>query len=97
MIRERVADDVYVFTSEIYANVNAGAIVGPDWSIVIDTLAYPEETQEIKDFIELVESSLKRIKERLTKIEDTEAENLTPCPKCGATLYCTKGCFDKAC
>jgi glyoxylase-like metal-dependent hydrolase (beta-lactamase superfamily II) len=53
MIRERVADDVYVFTSEIYANVNAGAIVGPDWSIVIDTLAYPEETQEIKEFIEV--------------------------------------------
>lgn len=53
MIRERVADDVYVFTSEIYANVNAGAIVGPDWSIVIDTLAYPEETQEIKEFIEI--------------------------------------------
>lgn len=53
MIRERVADDVYVFTSEIYANVNAGAIVGPDWSIVIDTLAYPEETQEIREFIEV--------------------------------------------
>lgn len=53
MIRERVADDVYVFTSEIYANVNAGAIVGPDWSIVIDTLAYPEETQEIREFIEI--------------------------------------------
>jgi cyclase len=52
MIRERVADDVYVFTSEIYANVNAGAIVGTDWSIVIDTLAYPEESQEIKDFVE---------------------------------------------
>lgn len=52
MIRERVADDVYIFTSEIYANVNAGAIVGPDWTIMIDTLAYPEETQEIQDFIE---------------------------------------------
>jgi glyoxylase-like metal-dependent hydrolase (beta-lactamase superfamily II) len=53
MIRERVAEDVYVFTSEIYANVNAGAIVGPEWSIVIDTLAYPDETQEIKEFIEV--------------------------------------------
>jgi glyoxylase-like metal-dependent hydrolase (beta-lactamase superfamily II) len=52
MIRERVADDVYIFTSEIYANVNAGAIVGPEWSVVIDTLAYPDETQEIQDFIE---------------------------------------------
>ena len=52
MIRERVADDVYVFTSEMYARVNAGAIVGPDWAIVIDTLAYPEETKEIREFIE---------------------------------------------
>jgi len=33
MIRERVAEDVYVFTSQLYAQVNAGAIVGQDWSI----------------------------------------------------------------
>jgi glyoxylase-like metal-dependent hydrolase (beta-lactamase superfamily II) len=52
MIRERVAEDVYVFTSQLYAQVNAGAIVGHDWSILIDTLAYPEETVEIRDFIE---------------------------------------------
>lgn len=52
MIRERVADNVYVFTSELYAQVNAGAVVGPDFSVVIDTLAYPEETQEIREFVE---------------------------------------------
>ena len=52
MIRERVAEDVYVFTSEIYAQVNAGAVIGPDWSILIDTLAYPDETREIRDFLE---------------------------------------------
>jgi cyclase len=52
LIRERVAEDVYVFTSEVYARVNAGAIVGPEWAVVIDTLAYPEESQEIQDFIE---------------------------------------------
>jgi len=52
MIRERVAEDVYVFTSQLYAQVNAGAIVGQDWSILIDTLAYPEETREIRDFLE---------------------------------------------
>lgn len=52
MVRERVSDNVYVFTSELYAQVNAGAIVGPDWSVVIDTLAYPEETNEIRDFLE---------------------------------------------
>lgn len=52
MIRERVAEDVYVFTSELYAQVNAGAVVGPEWSVLIDTLAYPEETLEIKEFLE---------------------------------------------
>ena len=52
MIRERVAQDVYIFTSEAYARVNAGAIVGPEWTVLIDTLPYPEETLEIKDFIQ---------------------------------------------
>ncbi|TFH34536.1 MAG: MBL fold metallo-hydrolase [Anaerolineales bacterium] len=52
MIRERVAEDVYVFTSELYAQVNAGAVVGPEWSVLIDTLAYPEETLEIREFLE---------------------------------------------
>jgi cyclase len=52
MVQERVAENVYLFTSDLYAQVNAGAVVGPDWSILIDTLAYPEETLEIKDFLE---------------------------------------------
>jgi glyoxylase-like metal-dependent hydrolase (beta-lactamase superfamily II) len=51
MVRERVAEDVYVFTSELYAQVNAGAVVGPEWSVLIDTLAFPEETLEIRDFL----------------------------------------------
>jgi cyclase len=52
MIHERVAENVYVFTSELYAKVNAGAIVGPEWTVVVDTLAYPEESREISEFIE---------------------------------------------
>ncbi|MGD8553095.1 MAG: MBL fold metallo-hydrolase [Anaerolineales bacterium] len=51
MVRERVAEDVYVFTSDLYAQVNAGAVVGPEWSVLIDTLAFPEETLEIRDFL----------------------------------------------
>ncbi len=50
MIRERVSENVYVFTSEVYAQVNAGAIVGPEYTVLIDTLAYPDEVQEIKRF-----------------------------------------------
>lgn len=52
MIAERVADNVYVFTSEVYAQVNAGAVIGTEWSVLIDTLALPHETREIKVFIE---------------------------------------------
>ncbi len=52
MQRERVADDIYVFTSELYAQVTAGAIVTSEGAILIDTLAYPEETSQIKNFLE---------------------------------------------
>jgi len=50
--RERVADNVYSFQSEVYAQVNAGAVIGPNWAVVIDTLALPKETLAIRDFIE---------------------------------------------
>ena len=50
--RERVAENVYSFQSDVYAQVNAGAVVGPNWAIVIDTLALPGETLEIRQFIE---------------------------------------------
>jgi cyclase len=52
MVRERVAENVYLFTSELYAQVNAGAVIGTEWSVLIDTLAYPEEAKEIRDFLE---------------------------------------------
>jgi cyclase len=52
MQRERVADNVYYFQSEVYAQVTAGAVIGPNWAMVIDTLAIPEETLQIRDFIE---------------------------------------------
>ena len=50
--RERVSDNVYSFQSEVYALVTAGAIVGPNWAVVIDTLPTPDETLDIRDFIE---------------------------------------------
>lgn len=50
--RERVADDVYTFQSDVYAQVNAGAIIGQEWAVVIDTLAFPDETLAIRQFIE---------------------------------------------
>ncbi|MGH7752472.1 MAG: MBL fold metallo-hydrolase, partial [Gemmatimonadales bacterium] len=49
---ERIAESVYLFTSEEYAQVNAGAVIGPEWSVLIDTLASPQETRQIREFVE---------------------------------------------
>lgn len=50
--RERIAENVYSFQSDIYAQVMAGAVIGTEWAVVIDTLALPDETRAIRDFIE---------------------------------------------
>ena len=52
MVRERIADDIYVFMSRRYAQVTAGAILTKEGVILIDTLFYPEESQAIKEFLE---------------------------------------------
>ena len=52
MHRERVSDNVYWFQSEVYAQVTAGAITGPNWAVVIDTLALPDEAVEMRSYIE---------------------------------------------
>lgn len=51
MQRERVSENVYWFQSEIYAQVTAGVITGPQWAVVIDTLAMPEETLAMHAYI----------------------------------------------
>lgn len=52
MHRERVSENVFWFQSEVYAQVTAGVIAGPQWAVVIDTLATPEETLSIREFVE---------------------------------------------
>ncbi len=52
MQRERVSENVYWFQSEIYAQVTAGAVIGPQWAVIIDTLARPDETLAMRAFIE---------------------------------------------
>lgn len=52
MHRERVSENVYWFQSEVYAQVTAGAVTGPSWAVMIDTLALPEEALEMRAFIE---------------------------------------------
>jgi glyoxylase-like metal-dependent hydrolase (beta-lactamase superfamily II) len=51
MRKERVTDNVYVFTSEAYAQVTAGAIVTSEGTVVVDTLPFPRETREMIDFL----------------------------------------------
>ena len=50
--RERIADNVYSFQSEVYAQVTAGVVIGPNWAVLIDTLATPEGSLTIRDFVE---------------------------------------------
>jgi cyclase len=52
MQHERIAENVYFFQSSLYAQVTAGVISGPDMAVVIDTLALPEETRQLRTFID---------------------------------------------
>ena len=54
IIRTRVADDTWVFTSELYLEVNAGLVVTSEGGILIDTLAFPSETRQIIEFAERI-------------------------------------------
>ena len=50
MLRERVSNNIYVFTSALYAQVTAGLIVTPEGSILVDSLPFPVEAREIATF-----------------------------------------------
>lgn len=54
MLRERVSNDIYVFTSEVYAQVTAGAVVTDAGTILVDTLPFPTESREMATFISRV-------------------------------------------
>jgi cyclase len=50
MLRERVTEDVYVFISDLYAEVGATVIVTAEGAVVVDTAPFPQETRQIRDF-----------------------------------------------
>jgi len=50
MLRERVTENVYVFISDLYAEVAATVVVTPEGAVVIDTLPFPQETRRVRDF-----------------------------------------------
>jgi len=51
MLQERVSDNIYVFTSDLYAQVTAGAIVTRGGAILVDSLPFPAETRDMAAFI----------------------------------------------
>ncbi len=52
MLRELVSNNVFVFTSELYAQVTAGAVITSSGAILIDTLAFPAETRQILQYVQ---------------------------------------------
>jgi glyoxylase-like metal-dependent hydrolase (beta-lactamase superfamily II) len=51
MQRERVAEEIYCFTSDLYLQATASAIVTPEGVVIIDTMPFPEETREMLRFL----------------------------------------------
>jgi glyoxylase-like metal-dependent hydrolase (beta-lactamase superfamily II) len=51
VLRERVSEDIYIFTSDLYAQVTAGAIVTPAGAVVVDTLPFPAEARQMAAFV----------------------------------------------
>ena len=60
MRRDRVAEDIYTFTSDLYARVTAGVILTSEGTVVIDTLPFPQETRQILTFVKEHRQSLVR-------------------------------------
>lgn len=91
MRRERLTDDIYVFTSDRYAQVTAGLILTDEGAVMIGTLVYPQETREIKRFVE------DRLKSRVAYVVNTHyhADHTTgTCFFTGAQVIAHEQCYD---
>ncbi len=51
MYRDRISEDIFIFTSSIYAQVTAGVVLTTEGAIIIDTLPFPQETSQIAEFV----------------------------------------------
>lgn len=50
MAYERIDNDIYVFSSEVYAQVTAGLVFTSEGTVLIDTLPFPNEARAIARF-----------------------------------------------
>ncbi|MBN1874334.1 MAG: MBL fold metallo-hydrolase [Anaerolineae bacterium] len=53
MFWERVSEEIYLFTSDRYALVNAVAILTREGIVVVDALPFPDEAQQIARFLQM--------------------------------------------
>ena len=51
MRHERVSDAIFVFTSEMYAQVTASAVITTEGIVAVDTLPFPQETRAMVSFL----------------------------------------------
>ena len=49
---DRVAEDVYVMISDLYAQVTSTIVLDTGVAVVIDTLPFPSETRQILSFLD---------------------------------------------
>lgn len=52
MLRELVSNNIFVFTSDRYAQVTAGLVVTSQGAVLIDTLAFPSETRQVMRYVQ---------------------------------------------
>jgi glyoxylase-like metal-dependent hydrolase (beta-lactamase superfamily II) len=79
MQRERVADDIYVFVSDRYVQVTATVIMTGDGVVLFDTLLYPDETRQIKRFVETrLRSTVRYVINSHFHIDHTAGTSLFP-------------------
>lgn len=53
MYWERVSEEIYLFTSDRYALVNAVAVLTQEGIVVIDALPFPDEARQIARFLDM--------------------------------------------
>lgn len=52
MAYDRIDNDIYVFSSDVYAQVTAGLVFTTAGAVLIDTLPFPRETRAIRRFVQ---------------------------------------------
>jgi glyoxylase-like metal-dependent hydrolase (beta-lactamase superfamily II) len=50
--RDRVAEDIFVFVSDLYVQVTSTVMLTDEGALVVDSLPFPNETREVLAFVE---------------------------------------------